>query len=59
MPDVVPPHVKQLRAVMVAEFQLKQRLERLEWEETILYPALEKAKLDPVENFSITEYVPR
>jgi hypothetical protein len=34
--------LRQARAALTAEFQFKQRLERIEWEESVLKPELER-----------------
>lgn len=56
MPDIKTA-LRQLRAVRVAEFQLKQRLERIEWEEDVLKPELEQAALDAGVTLEIPEFV--
>ena len=36
--------LRQARAAMVAEFTLRQKFERIEWEESVLNPKLEELK---------------
>lgn len=38
--------LRQARAALVAEFQFKQRMERIEWEETTMKPELERLALE-------------
>jgi hypothetical protein len=49
--------LRQYRAARVAQFALKQRLERIEWEDDVLKPELEQLALDAGESLSIPEYV--
>lgn len=43
--DQAKTALRQARAAKVAEFSFKQRLERIEWEESVLLPYLEDLKL--------------
>jgi hypothetical protein len=38
--------LRQARAALTAEFQFKQRLERIEWEESVMKPELERLALE-------------
>ena len=49
--------LRQARAAMVAEFAFKQRLERIQWEEETLKPALELLALEAAETLSIPEFL--
>jgi hypothetical protein len=49
--------LRQYRAARVAQFALKQRLERIEWEDDVLKPELEQLALDAGESLSIPEYI--
>jgi hypothetical protein len=53
----VTTKLRQARALMVAEFAFKQRLERIEWEEEVMKPALEKLALEAGENLEIPEFI--
>lgn len=50
-------YMRKLRAVRSAEFSLKQRLERIDFEEDILKPELEQAALDAGSMLSIPETI--
>ena len=45
MPDDVKTALRKFRASEVAEFSLRQRLEKIEWEETVLKPKLAQEAL--------------
>ena len=49
--------MRQARAAMVAEFAFKQRLERLQWEEEVLNPELERLAIAAGQNLEIPEFV--
>jgi hypothetical protein len=49
--------LRQYRAQKVAEFQFKQRLERIEWEEEVLKPDLERAALEMGTTLEIPQYI--
>lgn len=53
----VTTKLRQYRALLVAEFAFKQRCERIEFEETVLKPALEKLALEIGDNLEIPEFI--
>lgn len=58
MPDVKTA-LRQFRATEVAEFALKQRLEKIEWEETVLKRKLaeEAARIGALDEAPVFSYV--
>jgi hypothetical protein len=53
----IQAELRKHRAAKVAQFALIQRLERIEWEETVLKPELERIALEAVSNLSIPEFI--
>jgi hypothetical protein len=49
--------LRQARAAMVAEYAFKQRLERIEWEEAVLKPTMERLALEAAETLQIPEFI--
>jgi hypothetical protein len=49
--------LRQARAAMVSEFQLKQRLERIRWEEEVMKPELQRLAHESGENLEIPEFI--
>jgi hypothetical protein len=53
----IQTELRKHRAAKVAQFALIQRLERIEWEETVLKPELEQIAMEAGSNLSIPEFV--
>lgn len=49
--------LRQARAAMVAEYAFKQRLERIQWEDEVMKPALNKLAMDAGERMEIPQFV--
>jgi len=47
--------LRQVRAAMVAEFALKQRFERIEWEENVMHPELARIEREAVTSHELPE----
>lgn len=57
LPDHFKTQKRKARAVMTAEFALRQRLKRIEWEENVMLPELEKLSLQASQTMEIPEFI--
>lgn len=48
--------LRHARAALVAEFSFKQRLERIQWEEEVMKPELERLAIAAGQNLEIPEF---
>lgn len=53
----IKTRLRQARAVLVAQYAIEERLKRIEWEESVLHPTLERLALEAGETLSIPEFV--
>lgn len=53
----IKTRLRQARAVMVAQRAIEERLARIEWEEGVLLPTLEKLALEAGDNLEIPQFV--